>query len=290
MLGLGNSITGGAALEDFSVANVSGLVTWLKADTGVTASGSTVASWQDQAGDVTNANNWVSNQSGKQPKLVGSGVDTYIEFDGGDRMYQKIFRWESASDGFDFDFPKDTFDVMNSSGTEGSSTFAVVHLDTANVLNKIFSVSHFADDGTPGAPFGIPSGQTRTDISGSVQLNTGNPSSGTSNDSFTIGGANGTATPFNTNSDVADELPLDTKILISVEYAGGTNGAVTVRKNATNISLTNNTTVTAGKITVGLLGQSFEGRMYEIINFSSKVSSSDRANIESYLIDRHSIS
>ena len=286
MLGLGNSVAGGAALEDFKVANVSGLITWLKADTGVTASGSTVASWQDQAGDVTPANNWVSNQSGKQPKLVGSGVDTYIEFDGGDRMYQKIFRWESASDGFDFDFPKDTFDVMNSSGSEGSSTFAVVHLDTANVLNKIFSVSHFADDGTPGAPFG----STRTDISGSVQLNTGNPSSGTSNDSFTIGGANGSASAFDTNSDVADELPLNTKILISVEHAGGTNGAVTVRKNATNISLTNNTTVTAGKITVGLLGQSFEGRMYEIINFSSKVSSSDRANIESYLIDRHSIS
>jgi len=286
MLGLGNSVAGGAALEDFKVANVSGLITWLKADTGVTASGSTVASWQDQAGDVTPANNWVSNQSGKQPKLVGSGVDAYIEFDGGDRMYQKIFRWESASDGFDFDFPKDTFDVMNSSGSEGSSTFAVVHLDTANVLNKIFSVSHFADDGTPGAPFG----SNRTDIAGTVQLNTGDPSSGTSNDSFTIGGANSSVSAFDTNSDVADELPLDTKILISLEYAGGTNGAVTVRKNATNISLTNATTVTAGKITVGLLGKDFEGRMYEIINFSSKVSSSDRANIESYLIDRHSIS
>ena len=287
MLGLGNSITGGAALEGFSVANVSGLVTWLKADTGVTASGSTVASWQDQAGgDPSTANNWVSNQSGKQPKLVGSGVDTYIEFDGGDRMYQKIFRWESASDGFDFDFPKDTFDEMNVGGSGGSSTFAVVHLDTANVLNKIFSVNHFADDGTPGAPFG----STRTDIAGGIQLNTGNPSSGTSNDSFTVGGISGSATAFDTNSDVADELPLNTKILISLEYAGGTNGAVTVRKNTTNISLTNNTTATAGLITVGLLGQTFEGRMYEIINFSSKVSSSDRANIESYLIDRHSIS
>ncbi len=285
MLGLGNGITGGAALEEFNVANVSGLITWLKADTGITETSvgsGVVARWTDQTGSA----DWVSNQSGKQPALAGTGVSTYVDWDGGDRMYQKDTSWNTSDDGFDFDFPHDQFDEMNVGGSGGSSTFAVVQLDTANNLNKIFSVSHFADDGSPGSPFG----STRTDIDGAIQLNTGNPASGTSNDSFTVGGITSSASAFDTNSDVGDELPLDTKILITIDYAGGTNGAITVRKNGTNISLTNATTVTAGLITVGLLGQTFKGRMYEIINFSSKVSSSDRANIESYLIDRHSIS
>ena len=282
MLGLGNGITGGAALEEFNVANVSGLITWLKADTGITTDSNGVARWADQAGSA----DWVANQSAKQPALAGTGVNTYVDWDGGDRMYQKDTSWNTSEDGFDFDFPHDQFDEMNVGGSGGSSTFAVVQLDTANTINNIFSVSHFADDGSPGSPFG----SNRTDIAGSISLNTGNPASGTSNDSFSVGGISGSASAFDTNSAVADELTLDTKILISIHYDGGTNGAITVRKNGTNISLTNNTTATTGLITVGLLGQNFKGRMYEIINFSSKVSSSDRSSIESYLIDRHSIS
>ena len=209
MLGLGNSITGGAALEEFNVANVSGLVTWLKADTGITETSvgsGVVARWTDQTGSA----DWVSNQSGKQPALAGTGVNTYLDWDGGDRMYQKDTSWNTSDDGFDFDFPHDQFDEMNVGGSGGCSVFAVVQLDTANTLNRIFSVSHFADDGSPGAPFG----STRTDIVGSVNLNTGNPASGSSNDSFAIGGISGSATPFDTNSDVGDELPLDTKILL----------------------------------------------------------------------------
>ena len=88
MLGLGNGITGGAALEEFNVANVSGLVTWLKADTDITETSvgsGLVARWRDQSGSA----DWVSNQTGKQPDVVGTGVDTYLDFDGNDRLYQK---------------------------------------------------------------------------------------------------------------------------------------------------------------------------------------------------------
>ena len=203
MLGLGNGITGGAALEEFNVANVSGLVTWLKADTGITETSvgsGVVARWTDQTGSA----DWVSNQSGKQPALAGTGVNTYLDWDGGDRMYQKDTSWNTSDDGFDFDFPHDQFDEMNVGGSGGCSTFAVVQLDTANITNKILTVNHFQDDGTPGSGF-----TPRTDIAGGIQLNTGNPASGSSNDSFTVGGISGSATPFNINSDVGVELPLD---------------------------------------------------------------------------------
>ena len=42
MLGLGNSITGGAALDEFTPANIANLALWLKNATGVTA-----AQWDD---------------------------------------------------------------------------------------------------------------------------------------------------------------------------------------------------------------------------------------------------
>ena len=279
MLGLGNSITSGAALGEFNVANVSGLVTWLKADTGVTETSvgsGLLARWTDQSGSA----DWVSNQTGKQPDIVGTGVDTYLDFDGNDRLYQKDVSWNTSDDGFDFDFPHDQFDVMNAGGSGGSSTFAVVHLASANTLNTLVEEAHYQDDGVQGSGFTF-----RTDISGAIKLNPG-----ASEDSMTVGGIDATASAFNLSTDVGDELPLNTKILVALEYEGGSNGEITFRKNGVNFSLTSNNTVTTGVITVGRLGNGMKGRLYELINFSSKVSSSDRANIESYLMDRHSIS
>ena len=50
MLGLGSSITSGAALEDaFSIANVSGIQTWLKFNTGQTDDGDRIT-WADSSG------------------------------------------------------------------------------------------------------------------------------------------------------------------------------------------------------------------------------------------------
>ena len=276
MLGLGNSITGGAALQEFVVANITGLVTWLKADTGVTetSSGSgVVARWTDQVGSA----DWVSNASTKQPALGGSGVNTYLDFDGTDRLYQKDSSWNTSDDGFDFDFPHDQFDSLNVGGTAGFSVFAVVFLDTSNTLNKLFQEAHFQDDGTPGSGF-VP----RSDLAGTIQLNTGGGS-----DSFTVGGITASASAFNAS---VDPLSLNTKILISLEYAGGTNGEITVRKNGTSVAMTNNNTVTAGLISLGQMGFDYKGRIYEVLSINGKVSSSTRSDIESYLIDRHSIS
>ena len=169
---------------------------------------------------------------------------------------------------------------MNAGGSGGSSTFAVVHLASANTLNTLVEEAHYQDDGVQGSGFTF-----RTDISGAIKLNPG-----ASEDSMTVGGIDATASAFNLSTDVGDELPLNTKILVALEYEGGSNGEITFRKNGVNFPMTSNNTVTTGVITVGRLGNGLRGRLYELINFSSKVSSSDRANIESYLIDRHSIS
>ena len=62
MLGLGNSITGGAALEDaFNIADVSGIQTWLKFNEGI-ADSSGVLTWTDSSGN----NNGISENHGSQ--------------------------------------------------------------------------------------------------------------------------------------------------------------------------------------------------------------------------------
>ena len=49
MLGLGNSITSGAALDEFSIADVSGIQTWLKFNTGQSDDGDRII-WADSSG------------------------------------------------------------------------------------------------------------------------------------------------------------------------------------------------------------------------------------------------
>jgi len=67
MLGLGNSITGGAALDDFTPANIANLALWLKNGTGVTA-----AQWDDSSG---NDNHATQGTSGNQAAVSGGGLD-----------------------------------------------------------------------------------------------------------------------------------------------------------------------------------------------------------------------
>ena len=80
-LGLGaqniRKIGGGAP---FSPANVSGLSLWLKADTGVTTSGSKVTAWADPSGTGNNA----SAQEGYEPTFVSNILNSkpVLRFDG----------------------------------------------------------------------------------------------------------------------------------------------------------------------------------------------------------------
>ena len=293
MLGLGNSITGGAALEEFSVTNVSEVVTWLKADTGITEDTGTgfIGRWRDQVGTA----DWVQNVSINQPQLIGSGINSRVRFDGTDRMYQKDYDWNFAEDGTAFDFPHDQFDVMNSGGSGGMSLFIVVELSrvpttvqTHNILNE----EHFQDDGVPGSGF-----IARTDIAGNITILS-------KGDFFQFTGiTGGSGSVFNSSTPDYNELPsssevltsLDgtSKFLLTLEYEGGTNGAITVRTNGVNKAMTTNNTATLGQMTVGMLASAsngLKGDLYELINCSSKVSSSDRASIENYLMTRHSIS
>ena len=80
-LGLGvqtiRKVGGGAP---FSPTDLSGLSLWLKADAGVTLSGSNVTAWADQSGNGNNA----SANSGQEPTFVSSFSNgkPAIEFDG----------------------------------------------------------------------------------------------------------------------------------------------------------------------------------------------------------------
>ena len=67
MLGLGNSITGGAALDEFTPANIANLALWLKNGTGVTA-----AQWDDSSGNGRHA---TQGTGGNQATVSGGGLD-----------------------------------------------------------------------------------------------------------------------------------------------------------------------------------------------------------------------
>ena len=83
------------------------------------------------------------------------------------------------------------------------------------------------------------------------------------------------------------------RLLITVEYVGGTNGAITLRVNGANKTLSTNNTATLGVMTVGIFGDDaagFKGDLYEFINTTSKLDPNERDKVEAYLTARHSIS
>ena len=86
-LGLGaqniRKVGGGA---QFSPGNLSGLSLWLKADAGVTLSGSNVTAWADQSGNGNNA----SANSGEEPTFASSFSNSKpaIEFSGISQVMQ----------------------------------------------------------------------------------------------------------------------------------------------------------------------------------------------------------
>ena len=292
-LGLGLSVSKAAVSGEFIVSNLSEVITWLRAEDDVTTDSGGVARWRDKVGTA----DWVSNESGKQPSLVGSGTAARIRFDGGDRMYQKDYDWDSSTDGSAFDFPHDQFDVMNSGGSGGFSLFVVMEVSNAlaQTAHQILAENHFQDDGAPGSPFAA-----RTDIAGLITLTTKGDFIGVKGIDQTSG------TIFNNTTSSGDFFPLSSqgqtaldgtsKFLATIEYVGGTDGAVTLRVNGSNKPLTistgtpSGTSFTLGTITVGELGFFMKADMYELINCSSKLSSGNRDLVESYLMTRHSIS
>jgi len=268
--------------KPFTVDSLSEVITWLKADTGITETSvgsGVVARWRDNIGET----DWISATSGRQPSISGTGVDAHVLFDNTDRLYQKEYDWNTTDDAFDFDFPHDVFDVMNLSGTSGASIFIVYEYSSSlgQTTHIFFSENHFVDDGVPGSGF--------TQLTSA----TGGASFTTLGDFVAISGISGGGAAFNTGTSAGNEYPADQKFLITIEYAGGTNGEITLRVNGVNKTLTNGNTRTCGLITVGNLGSnsnSMRGKLFEIVNCHSKLSSDDRDKVEQYLMDRHSIS
>lgn len=265
----------------FTVDSLSEVITWLKADTDVTETSvgsGVVARWRDQVG----LTDWVSNQSGKQPSVSGTDENAALTFDGGDRLFQKEYSWNTTDDTFDFDFSHDIFDSMNDRGTGGFSIFFVINIDSSlsQTTHKILNEEHFVNDGTPGSGF-----TARTDIAGFVNITT-------KGDFVGLTGDNTAKTAFNNGTSAGDEIPLDEKVLVCIEYEGA-DGAITLRVNGANKALNTNNTGELGTITLGTVGASsggLKGKLFELVNCSVKLSSDNRDLVEEYLINRHSIS
>ena len=108
MLGLGNSITGGAALESgFDITTVSNLEVWLKNGGTQTLNSGNISQWNDESG---NDNHAVQTTASQQPQADGGGA---------------------LLDGSD-----DRFDMTSGLTLEGFHLFAVVDLDT--LTNQTF--------------------------------------------------------------------------------------------------------------------------------------------------------
>lgn len=76
MLGLGNSITGGAALEEFTPASISSLIHWYKYDTGITQDGDgDITAWADQEG----SNNLTASGDTADSPQYDSGAIKFVE-------------------------------------------------------------------------------------------------------------------------------------------------------------------------------------------------------------------
>ena len=94
MLGLGNSITSGAVLGEFSLDQISGLQAWYKFQTSITLNGSNVSAWGDSSG---NGNDLTQSTASDQPAYNGGDV----HFDEtNDNMVMDTMLTFTASSGF----------------------------------------------------------------------------------------------------------------------------------------------------------------------------------------------
>ena len=76
MLGLGNAIIGGAALEEFTPASISSLIHWYKYDTGITQDGDgDITAWADQEG----SNNLTASGDTADSPQYDSGAIKFVE-------------------------------------------------------------------------------------------------------------------------------------------------------------------------------------------------------------------
>ena len=113
MIGLGLGVSK-AVSDEFIVSNLSEVITWLKADTGVTETHRLwVARWRDNVGTT----DWVSSTSTRQPSVSGTGINTKLFLMMETDCIKKNMIGTS-DDAFDLDFPHDVFDVMNAGATE----------------------------------------------------------------------------------------------------------------------------------------------------------------------------
>jgi hypothetical protein len=138
-LGLGvqtiRKVGGGAS---FSPANLSGLSMWLKADAGVTLSGSNVTAWADQSGNGIDA----------------SPVDAEPTYNSSDLNNKPTISLSSVADG---ETNKSFVLDANPMGASGTTAFAVVYVeDVCDAENDNGPI--FGDFGSAGASSHYPYG------------------------------------------------------------------------------------------------------------------------------------
>ena len=257
MLGLGNSITGGAALEEaFSLDQVSNLVTWFKFNTNISVAdrdsdGDADISWTSSGSDGITAFQTTDNQ---EPTTTGG----YIHFDGA-----------GGSDA-------DNLDMDSTLTLNEFTMFIAMDLDaTTNetVLGEQTNTQHFLRFGFGNAAnnFRFRRGNAAT-----------NNEEGPMTESITTGEVNlMTIRCFNT--------PSTANTTLEIRRSTKSGGSITTNQvfNETGSTFLFGDDLLINTIGVqGGSGGPMDGKLYELAVYTGKVSDSDVALIEENILNR----
>jgi hypothetical protein len=253
-LGLGaqtiRKVGGGAS---FSPANLSGLSLWLKADAGVTLSGSNVTAWADQSGSGNNAT--VEN-SGEEPTFVSSFSNSKpaIQFNG---TTQLLIVADSSS----LDFINTSIFIVLKRTGDGTGN-EITFMKNGSILTDDAVYWNCARLNNGNSTFTLNVGGSRPDLDTNTDLTSGNPTileltyNGT--DSFIYTNGSQTAT-----------------------YSEPT-GSIETTSGSLQIGGYNKSFNNPG-------GELFNGQIAEIVMYNRAVTGTERQQVEAYLNTKYAI-
>ena len=235
----------------FSPTDLSGLSLWLKADAGVTLSGSNVTAWADQSGNGNNANA----NSGQEPTFVSSFSNSKpaIEFDGQVQVIQ-------IADANNLDF-------LN------MSVFIVLKYINQGTGNNIVYFKN-ADAGSPADPamYGLVSSTAQNNVV-SFSLNVGDWAD------------------YQTSIDITNSIPKILSMTYDgTDQNVYSNGSFSDQFNiGGNIATSTGLFQIGGYNQSFNAAEYFNGRIAEIIMYNRAVTSIERQQVEAYLNTKYAI-
>jgi hypothetical protein len=229
----------------------SGLGLWLKADTGVTLSGSAVTQWADQSGNVRNAS---QSNSTNRPVLVSNALNgkPAIRFDGGNDFLSFTYPINGLN-GVTMFLVSAARDADNPSGPQNAAVYWPETASWGATFLSAFQSKALARIGT---------GQTNTNLSYTRPANIGTAYTRTS---VKHDGANGTNVLYVNG--------------VAVQTATG-------RLSALN-GIQNNGFLGQGLGSTSTTNTYFNGDIVEVLVYSRALSEAERQQVEQYLQQKY---